>query len=82
MVFLSSQTESLLFSDMNKSLHHVICDMLLIPAALSVAGLMKNLDHPHIVRLVGVIEVDPVWIVMELLEHGEVCCCCVCMFKC
>uniref|UniRef100_A0A8D2ZSX4 non-specific protein-tyrosine kinase n=1 Tax=Scophthalmus maximus TaxID=52904 RepID=A0A8D2ZSX4_SCOMX len=38
---------------------------------LSEAGLMKNLDHPHIVRLVGVIEVDPVWIVMELYEHGE-----------
>lgn len=35
---------------------------------------MKNLDHPHIVRLIGVIEVDPVWIVMELLDHGEVCC--------
>jgi len=33
---------------------------------------MKNLDHPHIVSLIGVIEVDPVWIVMELLEHGEV----------
>lgn len=47
--------------------------MLLIPTALSVKGLMKNLDHPHIVRLIGVIEVDPVWIVMELLEHGEVC---------
>uniref|UniRef100_A0A8C3A246 non-specific protein-tyrosine kinase n=1 Tax=Cyclopterus lumpus TaxID=8103 RepID=A0A8C3A246_CYCLU len=38
---------------------------------LSEAGLMKNLDHPHIVRLIGVIEVDPVWIVMELLDHGE-----------
>lgn len=33
---------------------------------------MKNLDHPHIVRLIGVIEVDPVWIVMELYKHGEV----------
>uniref|UniRef100_A0A3Q1AWT6 non-specific protein-tyrosine kinase n=1 Tax=Amphiprion ocellaris TaxID=80972 RepID=A0A3Q1AWT6_AMPOC len=40
---------------------------------LSEAGLMKDLDHPHIVRLIGVIEVDPVWIVMELYEHGEVC---------
>ncbi|XP_041637899.1 protein-tyrosine kinase 2-beta-like [Cheilinus undulatus] len=38
---------------------------------LSEAGLMKNLNHPHIVRLVGVIEIDPVWIVMELYEHGE-----------
>lgn len=41
----------------------------------SVAELMKNLDHPHIVRLIGVIEVDPVWIVMELYQHGEVCAC-------
>uniref|UniRef100_A0A7N6ABP1 non-specific protein-tyrosine kinase n=1 Tax=Anabas testudineus TaxID=64144 RepID=A0A7N6ABP1_ANATE len=38
---------------------------------LSIAELMKNLDHPHIVRLIGVIEVDPVWIVMELYQHGE-----------
>uniref|UniRef100_A0A3B4VR75 non-specific protein-tyrosine kinase n=1 Tax=Seriola dumerili TaxID=41447 RepID=A0A3B4VR75_SERDU len=38
---------------------------------LSEAGLMKNLDHPHIVRLIGVSEVDPVWIVMELYELGE-----------
>uniref|UniRef100_UPI003AAEB6B7 protein-tyrosine kinase 2-beta-like n=1 Tax=Centroberyx gerrardi TaxID=166262 RepID=UPI003AAEB6B7 len=38
---------------------------------LSEAVLMKSLDHPHIVRLIGVIEVDPVWIVMELYEHGE-----------
>ncbi|XP_071320886.1 protein-tyrosine kinase 2-beta-like [Trachinotus anak] len=38
---------------------------------LSEADLMKNLDHPHIVRFIGVIEVDPVWIVMELYELGE-----------
>ncbi|KAK6306896.1 hypothetical protein J4Q44_G00220440 [Coregonus suidteri] len=38
---------------------------------MSEAVLMKTLDHPHIVRLIGVIEVDPVWIVMELYEHGE-----------
>ncbi|XP_056157026.1 protein-tyrosine kinase 2-beta [Lampris incognitus] len=38
---------------------------------LGEAELMKDLDHPHIVRLVGVIEIDPVWIVMELYEHGE-----------
>uniref|UniRef100_A0A8C4IR69 non-specific protein-tyrosine kinase n=1 Tax=Dicentrarchus labrax TaxID=13489 RepID=A0A8C4IR69_DICLA len=37
----------------------------------SPVSLMKDLDHPHIVRLIGVIEVDPVWIVMELYEHGE-----------
>ncbi|KAM4559557.1 protein-tyrosine kinase 2-beta-like [Odontesthes bonariensis] len=38
---------------------------------LSEAGLMKNLDHPHIVRFIGVIEVEPVCILMELYEHGE-----------
>lgn len=34
--------------------------------------IMKKLDHPHIVRLIGVIEEDPVWIVMELYQFGEV----------
>ncbi|XP_057685789.1 protein-tyrosine kinase 2-beta-like isoform X2 [Corythoichthys intestinalis] len=38
---------------------------------LSEAALMKNLDHPHIVRLVGVVDIDPIWIVMELYELGE-----------
>uniref|UniRef100_A0A8C2BBU1 non-specific protein-tyrosine kinase n=1 Tax=Cyprinus carpio TaxID=7962 RepID=A0A8C2BBU1_CYPCA len=35
------------------------------------AIIMKNLDHPNIVRLIGVIEEEPVWIVMELCQHGE-----------
>uniref|UniRef100_A0A673MTF3 non-specific protein-tyrosine kinase n=1 Tax=Sinocyclocheilus rhinocerous TaxID=307959 RepID=A0A673MTF3_9TELE len=35
------------------------------------AVIMKNLNHPHIVRLIGVIEEEPVWIVMELCQHGE-----------
>lgn len=34
--------------------------------------IMKKLDHPHIVRLIGIIEEDPVWIVMELYKFGEV----------
>ena len=33
---------------------------------------MKNLNHPHIVSLIGVIEANPVWIVMELYQYGEV----------
>lgn len=33
---------------------------------------MKNLEHPHIVKLIGIIEEDPVWIVMELYQCGEV----------
>uniref|UniRef100_A0A671N560 non-specific protein-tyrosine kinase n=1 Tax=Sinocyclocheilus anshuiensis TaxID=1608454 RepID=A0A671N560_9TELE len=35
------------------------------------AVIMKKLDHPHIVRLIGIIEEDPVWIVMELYQYGE-----------
>ncbi|KAM7367967.1 hypothetical protein PAMP_014226 [Pampus punctatissimus] len=38
---------------------------------MSEAVIMKNLDHPHIVKLIGIIEEDPVWIVMELYKHGE-----------
>ncbi|CAB1339770.1 unnamed protein product [Coregonus sp. 'balchen'] len=38
---------------------------------MSEAVIMKNLNHPHIVSLIGVIEEDPVWIVMELYQYGE-----------
>uniref|UniRef100_A0A3B4AX71 non-specific protein-tyrosine kinase n=1 Tax=Periophthalmus magnuspinnatus TaxID=409849 RepID=A0A3B4AX71_9GOBI len=38
---------------------------------MSEAVIMKKLDHPHIVKLIGIIEEDPVWIVMELYQHGE-----------
>ncbi|XP_029452067.1 protein-tyrosine kinase 2-beta [Rhinatrema bivittatum] len=38
---------------------------------MSEAVLMKKLDHPHIVKLVGIIEEDPIWIVMELYPYGE-----------
>ncbi|KAL2098840.1 hypothetical protein ACEWY4_005320 [Coilia grayii] len=38
---------------------------------MSEAVIMKNLDHPHIVSLIGIIEDDPVWIVMELYQYGE-----------
>uniref|UniRef100_A0A673L8P5 non-specific protein-tyrosine kinase n=1 Tax=Sinocyclocheilus rhinocerous TaxID=307959 RepID=A0A673L8P5_9TELE len=38
---------------------------------MSEALIMKKLDHPHIVRLIGIIEEDPVWIVMELYKYGE-----------
>ncbi|ELK29391.1 Protein-tyrosine kinase 2-beta [Myotis davidii] len=36
-----------------------------------IAVIMKNLDHPHIVKLIGIIEEEPTWIVMELYPHGE-----------
>lgn len=35
-------------------------------------GLMKNLDHPHIVKLIGIAEEEPTWIIMELYPYGEV----------
>ncbi|XP_073349331.1 protein tyrosine kinase 2 beta, b [Pagrus major] len=38
---------------------------------MSEAVIMKKLDHQHIVKLIGIIEDDPVWIVMELYQHGE-----------
>uniref|UniRef100_A0A7N5ZRH8 non-specific protein-tyrosine kinase n=1 Tax=Anabas testudineus TaxID=64144 RepID=A0A7N5ZRH8_ANATE len=34
--------------------------------------IMKTLNHPHIVKLIGIIEENPVWIVMELYQYGEV----------
>uniref|UniRef100_A0A8C5MKZ3 non-specific protein-tyrosine kinase n=1 Tax=Leptobrachium leishanense TaxID=445787 RepID=A0A8C5MKZ3_9ANUR len=38
---------------------------------MSEAYLMRNLEHPHIVKLIGIIEDDPIWIVMELYPFGE-----------
>lgn len=39
---------------------------------MSEAVIMKNLDHPHIVKLIGIIEEEPTWIIMELYSYGEV----------
>ncbi|XP_054844698.1 protein-tyrosine kinase 2-beta isoform X3 [Eublepharis macularius] len=38
---------------------------------MSEAMLMKKMDHPHIVKLIGITEEDPTWIVMELYPYGE-----------
>ncbi|XP_072842251.2 protein-tyrosine kinase 2-beta isoform X2 [Pogona vitticeps] len=38
---------------------------------MSEALLMKKMDHPHIVTLIGITEEDPTWIVMELYPYGE-----------
>ncbi|XP_060106398.1 protein-tyrosine kinase 2-beta isoform X3 [Heteronotia binoei] len=38
---------------------------------MSEAMLMKKMDHPHIVKLIGITEDDPTWIVMELYPYGE-----------
>uniref|UniRef100_A0A3B3T0V7 non-specific protein-tyrosine kinase n=1 Tax=Paramormyrops kingsleyae TaxID=1676925 RepID=A0A3B3T0V7_9TELE len=47
------------------------CSMDVKEKFMSEAVTMKNLDHPHIVKLIGIIEEDPVWIVMEICRHGE-----------
>lgn len=33
---------------------------------------MRQFDHPNIVKLIGVITENPVWIIMELCTLGEV----------
>uniref|UniRef100_A0A8D2IYJ0 Protein-tyrosine kinase 2-beta n=1 Tax=Varanus komodoensis TaxID=61221 RepID=A0A8D2IYJ0_VARKO len=38
---------------------------------MSEAILMKKMDHPHIVKLIGITEEEPTWIVMELYPYGE-----------
>lgn len=47
------------------------CSSAVMEKFMSEAVLMKKLDHPHIVKLIGIIEEDPVWIVMELYQYGE-----------
>lgn len=44
--------------------------MLLLSFFLAVT--MRQFDHPHIVKLIGVITENPVWIIMELCTLGEV----------
>ncbi|TMW52936.1 hypothetical protein DOY81_001969 [Sarcophaga bullata] len=38
---------------------------------LEEAYVMQKFEHPHIIRLIGICSDSPVWIVMELAEHGE-----------
>ncbi|KAF7486308.1 Hypothetical predicted protein [Marmota monax] len=38
---------------------------------MSEAVIMKNLNHPHIVKLIGIFEEEPTWIIMELYSYGE-----------
>ena len=33
---------------------------------------MKQFDHPHIIRLIGLCMDPPIYIIMELAPHGEV----------
>ncbi|XP_043962290.1 protein tyrosine kinase 2 beta, b isoform X2 [Gambusia affinis] len=47
------------------------CSSEVMEKFMSEAVIMKNLDHPNIVKLIGIIEDNPVWIVMELYQYGE-----------
>ncbi|KAK5620462.1 Protein-tyrosine kinase 2-beta [Crenichthys baileyi] len=47
------------------------CSSEVMEKFMSEAVIMKKLDHPHIVKLIGIIEEHPVWIVMELYQYGE-----------
>ena len=33
---------------------------------------MKQFEHPHVVKLLGVVTMEPVYIIMELAPYGEV----------
>ncbi|OWA51620.1 Focal adhesion kinase 1 [Hypsibius exemplaris] len=38
---------------------------------LEEAYIMKQFDHPHIIKLIGICPDTPIWIVMELARYGE-----------
>ncbi|XP_066930662.1 focal adhesion kinase 1-like isoform X2 [Clytia hemisphaerica] len=38
---------------------------------LEEAYLMKQFDHPHIIKLIGIVSSNPIRIIMELAPHGE-----------
>ncbi|XP_051868619.1 protein-tyrosine kinase 2-beta isoform X2 [Pristis pectinata] len=38
---------------------------------LSEGMIMQPLDHPHLVKLIGMIEEEPAWLIMELYPYGE-----------
>lgn len=37
-----------------------------------IIDILKQFDHPHIIKLLGISSEPPVWIVMELAQLGEV----------
>jgi len=45
---------------------HLMADKL-----LEEAYSMEQFHHPHIIQLIGICSDEPVWIVMELAQHGE-----------
>lgn len=46
-------------------------DMSVSEKFLEEAYILKQFDHPHIIKLIGISSEPPVWIVMELAQLGE-----------
>lgn len=42
-----------------------------IGAFMAEANLMKNLQHPRLVRLFAVVTQEPIYIVTEFMENGK-----------
>uniref|UniRef100_A0AAF5DCX9 Protein kinase domain-containing protein n=1 Tax=Strongyloides stercoralis TaxID=6248 RepID=A0AAF5DCX9_STRER len=66
------------FTDAYKNIHNVaikVCksntEQKEIDNFVKEAHLMYNFCHPHIIKLIGICEDNPVWIVMELSSLGE-----------
>lgn len=34
---------------------------------------MQQFDHPHVIKLIGIVSDSPSYIIMELASYGEVC---------
>lgn len=61
------------FTYINSTATFFICaECVCVVAFASLAVTMRQFDHPHIVKLIGVITENPVWIIMELCTLGEV----------
>ena len=39
---------------------------------LSIPDIMKQFEHPHVIKLIGVVTSVPIYIIMELAPFGEV----------
>ena len=50
---------------------HGYCSSVFLPV-ICFSDTMKQFDHPHIIKLIGVCTDDEFYIVMELAAYGEV----------
>ena len=37
------------------------------------SDIMQKFEHPHIIKLIGIVTESPTYIIMELASYGEVC---------